>query len=905
VQSGNASADNQGKTAQQVERRRAARAEPRGEEEFGLVVQQGNGMQLNESPSRLLALRLGIIRRGVFIGLALALACLVVGGLAFASGAAAVGYAGVVLGFGMALGWGVTWTVYVLTVSRPLNYLMESAIAPAQADASALSDSMAAMVEGDLTRKVQIRSMPVAVSATSEVMRLSDGIGKCIGKIGESAVQLNTMTDAACRRLLYVGTDGYLQGQTGGEAMGKALNGKGEVMVVTASFRHLGLEIRRKGFEGILRERFPGIEVVEAVDAGGEGAKMRVATAAALKRHPRVAGIYATVTAGGAAAAVADAGLGGKLVIIGHDLVDEAMPYVVKGVITATIGQDAFGQGHDPVIHLFNHLAAGWQPPKSRLLTASDLVTSSNVGQFWVAGKGEIQSAEMAARRPHPIKPASRRIRIAFLGLSDALFWESVKAGVLAAAQELRSFNAEADWIIPEPSGAFDAAIRAEAIERLAREGYDAIATMVTDTALVASINRVVAAGVPVATFNAESSSLRGLMDQLSHRAEKLMQVSSNLADSAQSAGTATSQIADNISQMAQAATSEAIAMTRANASIELIAESVEGIASGAREQAVAAESLSQAATHIAEAVQVAGVTSETVVASTVQSVITAERGSEAIRQTLAQMKSIETAVDSSAGTIQETNTRAQEIGEIVGTIEDIAAQTNLLALNAAIEAARAGEQGKGFAVVASEVRKLAEKSAASTKEIGAIIAAVQATAQRAAEAMDIAMQKVHQGSTLAQHSSQALDELLASAKTTQLQTTEMAAANKIVADVMGPLTTAIERVSAVITANMDKSEKASSGISETLEIVESVAAISEENAASADRVASSTGLVSEQARDVNAAASELTAIAREIEGATARFKLNDDEKDADAAPRSATKAPAADAGSIRRKKAA
>jgi methyl-accepting chemotaxis protein len=854
-------------------------------------------MQPSNAPSRLAALRSALVRRGVFAGLGLALALLAAGGLALASGVA-MAPALVALGFGVAIGWVVTAAISIFTVARPLGRLTQTVIALAETDTAAVLDALGALAEGDLTRKLKMQVRPIAVDGTVEVTRLSDGIGGIISRLGESASQFNTVTDEACRRLFYVGGDGYLQGQTGGDAMGRALDGRGQVLVVTASFNHLSLELRRHGFEGILRERYPGVEIVEAVETIGEGPEMCVVTAAALRRHPRLAGIYVTVAGGGAAQAVVDAGLAGKLTLISHDLVDESMPYVVNGVITAAIGQDPFGQGHDPVIHLFNHLVAGWQPPKSRLLTAMDLVTAANVGQFWQAGKGAIESAAVAARRPRPMQAAHRRIRIAVLGLGDTPFWELVRAGVVAAAEELRPFNAEAVWIVPESSRSFDLASRAAVIEALPAQGHDAIATMVMDTGLVATINRVVAAGVPVATFNSESSSLRGLMDQLSHRAQKLMEVSDVIAGSAQSSGLATSQIAENISQMAEAATSEAGAMTRANASIARIAESVEVIASGARDQAKAADSLSEAAAHIAEAVEVAGSSSETVVAATVEAVTTAERGSDAIRQSLAQMKSIEGAVDSSAATIQETNARAQQIGEIVGTIEDIAAQTNLLALNAAIEAARAGDQGRGFAVVASEVRKLAEKSAAATKEIGAIITSVQASAQRAAEAMDVAMQKVHDGSALAQHSGQALDQLLESAKTTQRQTGEMARANQTVADVMVDLTSAILRVSAVVTANMDRSEMAAGGIRETLEIVESVAALSEENAASAERVSCSTGLVSQQAQEVNGAATELTAIARELEGATARFKLARDGEPAEVAPPGAAEEQAADAGS-------
>jgi methyl-accepting chemotaxis protein len=830
------------------------------------------------------SLRQVLLRRWLLIGPAMAGLALLVAGLATATGASELAGSAGIAGFSMALCCGCTWAAYHAAVARPLARLSAATTELADSDVASLSDAMAAIAEGDLTRKVSIGSQTVKPDGAAEVARLAAGIARIKSRLSESAVQLGSMTDEACNRVFYVGADGYMQGLTCGDLMGRTLGGSGRVAILTVP-GHLGHVVRRKGFEGILRERYPGIEIVETEDIELEFGAARDQMTALLRRHTGLAGVYATLAASGTAQAIADAGLTGRIALICHDIQDEAMPYVVKGVTTATVGQDPFGQGHDTVVHLFNHLVAGWQPPDARLLTAMDLVTDANAAQFWQDGRGVVESPQMAARRPRPMKAADRRVRIAVIGLEDGAFWFGVKAGVEAAASELRQLGADVEWICLEPTRGFELERRQEAMLRLAGEGWDAIATPVIDARLVETINRVVASGVPVATFNSESSSLRGLMSELTRQAQKMIAVSDQLASSAHSSGEATGQIADNVTQMAVAATNEASAMTRANASVERIADSVEAIAAGAKEQGEAADSLSVAAVDIAEAVQMAVSSTEAVVASTVEAVSTAERGSTAIRQTLKQMKSIQMVVESSAATIQETNSHAQQIGEIVGTIEDIAAQTNLLALNAAIEAARAGEQGKGFAVVASEVRKLAEKSAAATKEISTIINTVQDSAQRAAEAMDIAMVKVNEGSELAKHSGEALDQLLESAKGTQTQTGNVAKANQAVTDVMVGLAGAIDRVNGVITDNMAKSQQASAGIRETLEIVESVAAISEENAASAERVAGSTVLVSQQAEEVNAAAAALTGIARELQGSTARFKLGRESADETPAP--------------------
>ncbi len=356
--------------------------------------------------------------------------------------------------------------------------------------------------------------------------------------------------------------------------------------------------------------------------------------------------------------------------------------------------------------------------------------------------------------------------------------------------------------------------------------------------------------------------------------AESVSRTSGDLNNAATQSGTASTQIAQTINQVASGASEQARAASdAADASVHLGA-AISQVGSGAAETSRKVESASVALHDMAAAITRASAASSDVNDVAARAASAAENGRKAVRQTVTEMARIKATVEDASQKVTELGGKSDQIGAIVETIDDIAEQTNLLALNAAIEAARAGEQGKGFAVVADEVRKLAERSSRATKEIAALIAEVQKGTNHAVEAMQAGAAVVEQGSNLANEAGASLDEIADAVEATKDAVVRITGAVEAMSVASSGVVSASDGIATIAAQTNTAAAAMTSSAEQVGRSTQAIAAISEENSASAEEVSASTQEMSAQAEEVVASAESLAAMAAGLEALVARFKV-------------------------------
>jgi methyl-accepting chemotaxis protein len=294
--------------------------------------------------------------------------------------------------------------------------------------------------------------------------------------------------------------------------------------------------------------------------------------------------------------------------------------------------------------------------------------------------------------------------------------------------------------------------------------------------------------------------------------------------------------------------------------------------------------------------------TMNSVVASSVQS---AQSGSSKAIFSQNEMEKVIQTTEQLAGWVHELGINTAQIGAIVEAIDDIAAQTNLLALNAAIEAARAGEQGKGFAVVANEVRRLAERSAQSTREIASVIHIVKASTKEVVESMKAVGSDVSTATKLAADSGQAFGEIVQQTQAVQGQMDHISAAVSSMqsaslslehsmdqaqhtAQINGQTATdmdelnrqtvaALERISNVVEENVLATEKITRESVEAAQSIETIASVSQENNAAVEEVSAATAEMNIQVKNVAESAYSLSDMAVALQRALNEFTTAED----------------------------
>ena len=304
--------------------------------------------------------------------------------------------------------------------------------------------------------------------------------------------------------------------------------------------------------------------------------------------------------------------------------------------------------------------------------------------------------------------------------------------------------------------------------------------------------------------------------------------------------------IHDTSQQVAAASEELTASSEQTSRATESIATTMQEMATGTESQAHNVEESAQSVQEMAIGIEHISSNAQMVSDSAVQATQVAEAGNHSVRTAVEQMDHIHSSMESLASEMRVLGSQSDNIGKIVQVISDISSQTNLLALNAAIEAARAGEHGRGFAVVADEVRKLAEQSSASAKQIAEVVGSIQNQTGHAVGVTQNVVSEVQNGLSAVNSAGASFEEIRST---------------------VGHVATQIQEVSAAVEQMLASTE----GVVQTMR---QIGSISENISAGTQNVSAAAEEQLASMEEISASSAALAKMATELQEAIGQFKI-------------------------------
>ncbi|HZX36649.1 MAG TPA: nitrate- and nitrite sensing domain-containing protein [Thermodesulfobacteriota bacterium] len=319
----------------------------------------------------------------------------------------------------------------------------------------------------------------------------------------------------------------------------------------------------------------------------------------------------------------------------------------------------------------------------------------------------------------------------------------------------------------------------------------------------------------------------------------------------------ASSEIAATSEQSSRNTESSSVAVEEITATMHEMSANLQNVARSMQQQSVSVTETTASIEELLASIQKVAENSKRLVDIARQSSSVVISGKDAVEQSSEGVRTITTALSSSVETIKILGRKTENIGKIIGVIDDIADQTNLLALNAAIEAARAGEHGMGFAVVAEEVRKLAERSAKSTEEIEELISGIQNETSEAVANVEKSVEVVDRAIRLSQEVEAALKRIEESVTEVVKYSQEIGAATSEQAGGCGQISKAVTKLNDITQEITSSTDEQAGGVEETVKGMEKLREMVQSNASGAEHLAASSEGLAKQAEELIAIASK------------------------------------------------